>query len=244
MSLPEIDTKNRASGIVAIGMGPGDPELLTMKAVKLWHRAAAIYTLRPEGRERSRCGEIAAAAGLDLTKLREVAYRPVPGGDKDRWHPYLDEIRAVIAGSGLVGFATIGDPSIYSGWPAFSRFVAENIPDCPVTVVPGIPAALAAAATLNFPLVQRRESLQLMPMPRNAKGLIVAIEAAAEKGCTYAWYKAEGRTKEVAEILRKYPECSLSWIANIGEAGERRGTIDDLAEQDGTMMVILVKIGK
>lgn len=135
--------------VTIIGAGPGDPELLTVKAHSLVTEADVILH-----------DNLVATAILELNTKGEKIYVGRKFGDKtdqvsrqDRinqlLHKYYDEGKNVVR-------LKSGDPYIYGRAAEEARYLTKHT--IPFEVVPGITAALAAANSLNIPITERNHS--------------------------------------------------------------------------------------
>src|SRR5437870_6553002 len=134
----------RAGSVWLVGAGPGDPELLTIKALKALQRADVVIH---DGLVSDEVLDLAPAAARRIS----VAKR------KSR-HTYgQDEINRMLVAFGLEGLTVVrlkgGDPFIFGrGGEELEACRAAGV-DC--HVVPGVTAALAAGAAAGAPLTHR-----------------------------------------------------------------------------------------
>lgn len=145
----------------AVGVGPGDPELLTIKAVKLIEESDIIAV--PDS---GATDNIAVRITGKYLEGKEVVNCPMPmTKDKavlDKYHresaatlaKYLDEGKQV-------AFLTLGDPTIYSTVMYVHRKLTEM--GYETGIVSGIPSFCAVAAALNTSLCEREEMLHIIP---------------------------------------------------------------------------------
>ena len=144
--------------LIGVGVGPGDPELLTIKAVKAIQTADVIaFHARPGGVSAAKT--IATNYLSDNHELELLEY-PVTTGIVD--HPggyagamadfYLEattRLAAHLTAGKTVAVLTLGDPMLYSSYQHLHRVLAEQFPS---TIIPGIPSIAAAADALGQPL--------------------------------------------------------------------------------------------
>ena len=141
-----------------VGVGPGDPELITMKAVRVLQEANAIAI--PDSGKHSVVWKIAGKwmEGKPLCRL------PMPmKGKREDWEDA--HCRAVeillewLEKYETIAYPVLGDPGIY----ASSSYLMKRIASYhPCKVIPGIPAMCAAAAEMGIPLCEQGESLCVM----------------------------------------------------------------------------------
>ncbi len=192
------DTSARISGI---GIGPGDPELLSLKALRLIKEADIIFTPRAKISGESLARSIIEAAGITEGNFVEIEFPMVTGKTEleakwgaaaesvaDKIKKAASEKQAEIAAV----FITIGDPGIYSTWTYLKNALADTAPHIKTETVAGIAAMNAAAAVLNNPLISGRDRLALVPMPKDLDELD-SLTAGFE---TVVVYKVSNRLNE------------------------------------------------
>jgi precorrin-2/cobalt-factor-2 C20-methyltransferase len=193
------------STLVGVGVGPGDPELVTLKAVRVLGEADVIFVPVMAGP-----GERAAGPGRAETTIRAHVppgrIRPVPfalsdtGGVTPRraaaWQAAAAEVAQAFAdGAGTVAFGTIGDPNLYSTFSYLAQTVRTLVPNLAVETVPGITAMQDLAARSATSLAEGDEPLTLLPLTAGAgarrdalsrPGTVVAYKLGAAAGPTPA----------------------------------------------------------
>ena len=131
--------------VFGIGVGPGDPELLTVKAVEAIKRADVIIAPRTEKKEGSVALNIAKRYIGEATEIVYQVYPMVTGfaADTSAWDKNKAEIMDMLAQGKQVVFLTLGDPMIYSTYIyIYNRLKAAG---ADITTIPGIPAFCAIA---------------------------------------------------------------------------------------------------
>jgi len=173
--------------LVGVGVGPGDPELVTMQAVRVLREADVVMVPVADTGEEGRAERV-VRANVDRDIRRQVfalaarANRDRPDRDgRDReavWDAAGEAVAAAYAaGAGTVAFATIGDPNVYSTFSYLAETVRRLVPGVVVRTVPGITAMQALAAASGTVLVEGRESLVLLPLTAGVETLRHALEA-------------------------------------------------------------------
>lgn len=157
-----------AGRLTGVGVGPGDPELVTVRAARLIGEAAVVaYHCARHGRSVARA---AAAPYLRRGQIEEVLRYPVttegtdhpggyPGALADFYQEATDRLAAHLASGRDVVVLCEGDPGFYGSYQHLharlrGRFQAE--------IVPGVSSVAAAAAAVGQPLVQHDESLTIL----------------------------------------------------------------------------------
>ena len=146
-----------------IGVGPGDPDLLTLKAVKVLKRVNVVFVPQTSSEKESKASLIAGEyleKGTPLiplifpmTKNKEVLSRC--------WGDAVEQVKAYLDKDKSAAFLTLGDPMLYSTYIyLFKRIKKEGYI---VETVPGVPSFCAAAASAGVPLAEGDEKMALIP---------------------------------------------------------------------------------
>lgn len=160
--------------LYAVGVGPGDPELLTLKAVRLLRAADVIVA--PTGQAEAASYALGiVAAHLDRSR-QQVLERVFPmSRDEEELRPHWEATALEVAGhvraGRTVAFVTIGDPLLYSTFLYLLRILREDYPGITVEIVPGITSVGAAAAAAGVPLAMAAERLAILPATYEAETL-------------------------------------------------------------------------
>jgi len=177
------------SSLVGIGVGPGDPELLTVKAANLLAKADVVFVPVAAGDEGTGRAEQTVLHYAEAWRIERVEFA-LTLNEHDREHAYdiTARERAWDAAAAQVGawfashpggtavFATIGDPCVYSTFSYLAASVRGLVGDLEVRLVPGITAMQDLAARTGTPLVEGRESLALFPMTAGPQRFRAALE--------------------------------------------------------------------
>jgi len=165
------------SGILyGVGLGPGDAELMTLKAARLISGAKVVaYPALAGGSSFAR----SIAAALIRDDVREIMIS-VPmkverGPAQAAYDAAADEITAILETGLDVVVLCEGDPFFYG---SFMYIYARIKPNFQTEIVPGITAMTASAAALGLPLAARNEMLSVIPGPLSDAELRTKISAA------------------------------------------------------------------
>ena len=172
--------KNSHGTAYGIGVGPGDPELMTLKGARLLAACPVVAYPAPETGD-SLARRIAAPhMPADAT---EIIIRTPMSSDRFPAEEVYDRAAAeigehLVAGQD-VGVLCEGDPFFYGSFMYLFARLAEQ---WPVEVVPGVSSLMACAATLGAPLAARNDVLTVLPAPLDNTTLgdrLAACDAAA-----------------------------------------------------------------
>jgi precorrin-2/cobalt-factor-2 C20-methyltransferase len=152
--------------IYAVGVGPGDPELLTRKAERIIRSAAVICA--PTGAADAASYALSIVADLIDPARQEILTQVFPmmkrGPELDAaWETAAAEVIARVDKGEEVVFITIGDPLLYSTFLYIHRIIRERRPDIAIEIVPGISSINAAAAAAGLPLGMAGDRIAILP---------------------------------------------------------------------------------
>lgn len=186
------------SGIFyGIGVGPGDPELLTMKAVKAIKEVDIIIAPKTEKKD----GSVALSiASQYLKKDVEIIYQVFPMVVKfeestDAWEANKKEILELVRAGKKVAFLTLGDPMFYSTYIYVYRLLEHEGID--IETIPGVPAFCAIGSKLGYPLVEGNDILSIVPATAD-KEKIEKVMAVSDNVVLMKVYKNFG---EMVDLL-------------------------------------------
>lgn len=175
MSTAEAD--NGYGRFYGIGVGPGDPELLTLKALRILQEVPIICVPRSETSQESYALDIVGSF-LDREK-QEILPIVFPTDDEDAaaaiWRGAGDTIGAHLSHGKDVAFITEGDPMLYSTFSYVLDAICSGYPGVAVEIVPGVSSVMAAAASAGVPLVTHGQRLAILPAVYGIDDLSEAI---------------------------------------------------------------------
>lgn len=152
--------------LYGIGVGPGDPELLTLKAYMILKEVDMIVA--PRSREDKR--SLALLTVEEIIKEREnglIVVEPVFPMTKDQakldfyWEKAREEVLEKGKGCETVAFITLGDPSLYSTFYKFLDFFKDEVEE--VEIIPGVTSFSACSALAKVPIAEGNEIVSIIP---------------------------------------------------------------------------------
>lgn len=184
--------------LVGVGVGPGDPDQVTVKAVRVLTEADLVVVPVGDTGEMGRA-ERTVRAHVDRDVERLVFQLGAENMRGPSWDAAGARVAELLQQAGTVAFATIGDPNIYSTFSYLAQTVAGLLPDVTVETVPGITAMQYLAAKSGTSLVEGVEPLTLMPLTAGLDELRRALEA----GGTVVAYKGGRMLPDVLHVLEE-----------------------------------------
>ncbi len=189
--------------LVGVGMGPGDPDLVTVKAANLLGEADVVFVPVADTLETGRA-EQTALFYAEAWRIERIVFALHDREHTERreraWDAAAAQVAAWFAGhpGGTAAFATIGDPSVYSTFGYLAATVRDLVGELAVEIIPGITAMQDLAARSGTPLVEGREALALFPMTAGA----TRFRESLERGDAVVAYKFGRMLPETLAVLR------------------------------------------
>jgi precorrin-2/cobalt-factor-2 C20-methyltransferase len=206
--------------VVCVGCGPGDPELLTVKAVSLLKNADVIYA--PTARE----GKPSIALSIvqkyvnATAKIVDLIFPMVKNREQTRlyWRRNAEQIAEAAKMGKNVVYLTVGDPSLYSTWIYIQREITSRYPEIHLKIIPGIPSVFAFAAQAKISLAEGDETLGIIPACYDLE----KVKRTANSCDTLVFLKDGRHFGEVIEMLGSagFSDDSMITMAQDVSAGE------------------------
>ncbi len=152
--------------LCCIGCGPGDPELLTIKAVKILKEAEVVFA--PTSRQDKPSIALSIIKEyLDYSKTQVINLIFPMVKDRqslqEHWMKNSDKIVEEVKKGKRVVYVTVGDPSLYSTWIYIHDQLKNRYKEIEIEIVPGITSIFAFAAEAKMSLVEGDENLGIVP---------------------------------------------------------------------------------
>lgn len=216
---------NMIGTFYGIGVGPGDPELLTMKAIRAIEKVDALIAPKTEKKEGSVALEIAKPY---LKPDVEIVYQVFPmvkdfADSTEAWEANKAEILALLKAGKNVAFLTLGDPMFYSTYIYVYRLLENE--DIAIETIPGVPAFAAIGSKLGYPIVEGNEILSIIPATADMERIRKAVEVSDN----VVLMKVYRNFSEIADLLEENAMAKQAvMVSRCGLPDERR--IDDISQ--------------
>ncbi len=227
------------SGILyGVGVGPGDPELITLKAVRII-KECDMLAIPAQSREKY------TAYNIALGTVPEIAHKPVIYAYvpmtrdmsllSSAYEKSAEDIKKHLEEGKSIAFLTLGDPTVYSTYAVFhNKLVSEGFE---AYFINGIPSFCAAAARLGVPLAARDENIHILPAAYNIDN--IALDG------TRVLMKSGKRLKELRQRLselEKQGKIKVMAVCDCGMSSEKvYKNIELLDEDTGYFTTVIVK---
>lgn len=154
------------SSLTAIGVGPGDPDLLTIKAANAI-RAADTIMCPASAEDRPSIALSIIEPLLDRSHQNIIKMTFPMTKDTNilehTWKKNAQQMAAEVNGGHKVVYVTVGDPYLYSTWIYMHRELEANHPDMDITVIPGIVSIFTFASKVGISIAEGAEKVAIIP---------------------------------------------------------------------------------
>ena len=224
--------------LIGVGVGPGDPELLTLKGLRALQQADHVFV--PVGDT----GEIGRAERVvqdhlhpDRARRLLFALSDNASARAENWERGAHEVSQPLLRGETCAFATIGDPNVYSTFTYLARKVRQYAPDVYVETVPGITAMQDLAARGGSVLLEGEERLALLPFTAGENALRSALSGFETVVC----YKGGSRLREVLEIAAETGRLEDAiYGSRLGMEGEEVLQAREVVGREGPYLSTLI----
>lgn len=206
--------------LYGIGVGPGDPELITLKAVKILRRMEVVFAAASSKNNHSLAEEIVSPylkEGVPIVRLDFPMTR-----DKKTlsaaWYGNARKVIDILDRGKDAAFITLGDPMIYSTFGYIMHTIKETSPDVHIEIVPGITSFQAGAASAGRILAEGEESFAVISGALGARKLKDVIKNTE----SVVMLKVYRNYREILDTLNQLDLTTGSvLISRCGMAGEQ-----------------------
>lgn len=223
--------------LTGIGVGPGDPDLITVKALRALQTADVVAF--PAGRN----GAPGVAEGIIDSLLCPPQIRlPLmfpyvldQAQLQTAWNTAAEQVWPYLARGQQVVFASEGDISFYSTFTYLAQTLQQTHPEVKITAIPGVCSPLAAAAALGMPLTTQGDRLAILPALYSLEHLetaltwadvVVLMKVSSVYPAVWSWLQRRNLLRQSGVIIQascpdqliyqdltSYPELKLPYFS-------------------------------
>ena len=211
--------ENKRGTLYGIGVGPGDPDLVTLRAVKVLGQVDRVFAAASTKNHHSLAMSIARPHIPDATPVELLHFPMTRDRSETRraWEANARRIIGELEAGRDAAFLTLGDSLTYSTFGYLMAHVKAAAPHVQVLTVPGITSYQAAASRLNTTLVEGEGSLMVVSGAMGGDRL----RSLADKPDTVVFLKAYRNLEDICAALEEsgeYPYCVA--VKNCGHPTE------------------------
>jgi len=214
--------KSDSASLTIVGVGPGDPSLLTIAAVDAIKKAKVIVFPISDDNKKSFAAEIVKKYTRFKKNIPIIFPMARQDFDPDEiWSNAVEKIIKFIQNGESVVLLCLGDTSLFASSSNILRIIKHNYPEIITKTIPGISSVSAAAALNDFDLVKKGETLIIKECPSSESELTSLIAESKKNKTVLAIMKVGKRWNLVKETLKKEDIIYKSLIAlNVGMSNQ------------------------
>ena len=223
--------------LYGVGVGPGEPDLITLKALKTLQKSDMIFYVVSRQSESSVSGNVIdkmeniSAECVKLVFAMKVDKNDREALVKENAERILEELRK----GKNCSFATIGDPLTYSTFGYIMKEILSEEPDVEMEIIPGINSWSALASKKSKIMVEDKEVLSIVPCFEEKD-----VEQYVNESDTNVFLKVFRQKNNVVEQLRDL-NVDILYGANIGLENEFiSDDPDEIIEQDNHYLSMII----
>jgi len=225
--------------LVGVGVGPGDPELLTIKALRALQQADRIFSPTMAVDAVGRAESIVREADPSLKVERLVfAIRRDDDARSQAHHVAAARIVECLDAGEQVAFITLGDPNVYSTFHHLARLVVEERPAASIDTIPGVMAFQDLASRAGVVVLDGTERLQLVSA---VDGPEPVLQALADDDAAVIVYKGGRHLPAIANALEGHNRLDGAVFGELlGLPGERIGPVKEYADSPAAYLATVI----
>jgi precorrin-2/cobalt-factor-2 C20-methyltransferase len=231
--------RRRRAALIGVGIGPGDPGLVTLRALAAIRGADRVFSPVTSEQAVGRAEAVLREAAPDVTVERLVfVMAPDPPARAGAIEDAARRLSACLDGGEQVAFITLGDPNVYSTFSSVAAAVQAHRPGTVVETVPGIMAFQDLAARTGTVLVDERQTLTLVTGLDGGDGL---EEVLADDASAVVVYKGGRRLPEIAARVAAAGRLGDAVMGELlGLPGERVGGLAPAADRPVSYLATVI----
>ncbi|HCF30279.1 MAG TPA: precorrin-2 C(20)-methyltransferase [Cyanobacteria bacterium UBA11049] len=205
--------------LYGISVGPGDPELITLKGLRSLQKVPVVaFPAGIEGKPGMAQQIISPWLSQDVHLLAlKFPYVQDMAVLTEAWQSAAEQVWKYLQIGQDVAFACEGDISFYSTFTYLAQTLQQMHPEAVIKLVPGVCSPMAAASVLGLPLTIRQERLVVLP----ALYHVGELEAVLDWADVVVLMKVSSVYEQVWKVLQQRSLLSQSWVVE-------RATLPDM----------------
>lgn len=231
--------------LYGIGVGPGDPDHITVKGARILSSATRVFAPKSWTRAPSLALEIARKHINKDCKIHELEFPRITNEVhlEQIWSEKARTVAQYLSQGEDCCYITLGDTSLYSTFIYLGQAIKKIVPEAPIVTVPGITAFSAVAAAAEFPVGQGKAPVTIFPSADDTAALKEALKRDGE----LVIMKVGRRLKVIVDLLETTGHIDNAvYFSRVGLEGERMETdLKSLVLEDpeaGGLSTILVSL--
>ncbi len=229
--------------LYGIGVGPGDPELLTLKAVKVLGGVAHIFAAASTKNDYSLALDIVSDYIRPGTPVDHLAFPMTFNREsmETAWQANCEKVVEVLRRGDNAAFLTIGDPLTFSTYIYLVRKVRAKLPEADIETIPGITSFQAAAACANVPLAEGEESFTVISGAKGGERLKDVVPVTDNVILLKAYRQFPQILEQVEQLGLKESCCFISRCGLEGQVVEHDFEKMTQLEQPHYLSLMIIK---
>lgn len=228
-----------AGKLYGLGVGPGDPELVTLKAKRIMEEVD--YIAVPKTSEGKKSFALSIVEGIvgDGKSLLELVFPMIFDESllESSWNSAIEEIRKVLDSGKDIAFITLGDPTVYSTYIYVHKAVSRLGYD--TEIVPGITSFCASASRAGISIGENRETIAIIPSAYECENLEQILDS-FDNVVLMKVFKSMDMLKEL--LKKKNMEQNAVVVSKCGTEDEViRFGMDEAEEKFSYFTTVIVK---
>ena len=232
--------QKHTAGLYGIGVGPGDPEWITLQALETI-QACDMLVLPAESRQMCYAYRIVEPVCPEIAD-KQIVCMPFPMcKDPDALRMAHDgiyrQIAAYLEDGQMVGMLTIGDPSVYATYMYIHKRAIQA--GFPASMICGVPSFCAVAARLGIALTEGSEQLHVIPASYD-------VADSLQYGGTCVYMKSGRQLQALLDVLEPREaagQCVVYGMSDCGMLTERAyDSVEELRSAEGYLTTVIVKM--
>lgn len=231
--------------LYGIGIGPGDPDLITVKGVQQLSRCGHVVVPKASQSAESVALRVVKKHLNPTAEVHEIVFPMTTRQDKlvARWRESAIYVASLLSSGEDVCFPTLGDPSLYSTYIYLVRALRSIQPEVRIVTIPGVTAFSAVAALTGFAIGEGKQSVTIVP---TADDLAELRDALRRRG-TVVIMKIGKRLDAVLDLLEEHHAMETGvYASHVGMPHEQVETdlykLRGCDEQAGYLSIIITKM--